>query len=254
MILPLAGLPRSGTTVLRSILEQNLSLSVSPYSGLSEILTGLGTLWVSRPHSAFPRTDARLRVLKAIAASYHDSEISVDLARDWPSKIDVLEQSTGRKANIVCMVRPPVEIFASLERLHRLDPSSRWSAIPHADTVAGRVENNFSLVRSAYDSIASALDSQYGDRLLFVDYHKLVQYPDTQMRRIYGHWGVPEVNHQYDNLILTRKEDDLAHGRINLHSIESKLSSREYQAVDFLGKRLVDIISTELPVFWNQWT
>ena len=59
----LSGLPRSGSTVLRSILEQNETLNVTPYSGLREILLTNISGWNVIPHQAYPRIKAKQRVL-----------------------------------------------------------------------------------------------------------------------------------------------------------------------------------------------
>ena len=62
----LSGLPRSGSTVLRSILEQNETLNVTPYSGLREILLANISSWNVIPHQAYPRVKSKQRVLKSI--------------------------------------------------------------------------------------------------------------------------------------------------------------------------------------------
>lgn len=252
----LSGLPRSGSTVLRSILEQNETLNVTPYSGLREILITNISGWNVIPHQAYPRIKAKQRVLKAIINSYHgyDKDIHIDIDRYWPRNIHLFEKLTNTKAKIVCLVRPMNDVITSLEKLKQYNPEQSLHNEYKDDTVDERMHlylNGFA--GGAYRSLVDALDSNVGDRLLFVDYDKLCKDPETQLKRIYNHWDLEQFNHTYSNLSLQTKENDEYHGFTKLHNIRHDISKVEVNSKDIIGYRLTTHLKETYPSFWDKY-
>jgi sulfotransferase len=251
----LAGMPRSGSTLLRGILSQNPELAVTPYSGLSDVLASTLASWQNEPHQAFPRHDALDRVMASIVRSYHpEGKVAVDLSRDWPVMIPEIERATGEEARIVCMVRDPVEVFASCEKLHRDQPYDRWNRIAHGRTVEERValmEQSF--VGLGYRALVSAFDSGHGDRLLFVDYHRFLADPERELNRIYSHWRMSYYPHTFSDVRPAERENDAMHGPRDLHTVKPTLEKPTYGPEDVLGKRLTEHLKRTYPAFWTKW-
>lgn len=253
----LSGLPRSGSTVLRSILEQNETLNVTPYSGLREILLANISSWNVIPHQAYPRVKSKQRVLKSIINSYHgyDKDIHIDVDRYWPRNIYLFEQLTNTRAKVVCLVRPMNEVIASLEKLKQNNPEQILHNNYEDTTIDERMHEYLNgFVGGAYRSLVDALDSNVGDRLIFVDYDKLCKDPSTQLKKIYNHWDLEQFNHTYSNLILKTKEADKYHGFTKLHSIREDLSKIEINSKDIIGSRLTTYLKEAYPSFWEKWT
>jgi sulfotransferase len=253
----LSGLPRSGSTVLRSILEQNEILNVTPYSGLREILLTNISSWNVIPHQAYPRMLAKQRVLKSIINSYHgyDKDIHIDVDRYWPRNIRLFETVTNTKAKVVCLVRPVDEVIASLEKLKQNNPEQSLHDNYEDATIDERMHTHLTgFVGGAYRSLVDAFDSNVGDRLLFVDYNKLCKDPITQLKRIYNHWDLEEFKHTHSNLSLKTKENDEYHGFTELHSIRETLSKVEVNSKDIIGSRLTVYLKETYPSFWEKWT
>lgn len=252
----LAGMPRSGSTLLRGVLSQNPTLHVTPYSGLVDLLNHTLDGWNGAAHQAHPRPEALDRVIAGIVRDYHpEGKVAVDLSREWPAMIDVFERATGEKAKIVCMVRDPAEVFASCEKLFRDNPYDRWNRVPHGKTVEERLaymEGGF--VGVGYKSMVSALDAGQGDRLLFVDYHKFLEAPEKELERIYRHYDLPYYDHHFSDVRPPVVENDAMHGPRDLHKVKPTLESSGYEPEQFLGKRLTDHVRRNYPAFWTKWT
>lgn len=254
-IVLLSGLPRSGSTLLRAYLEQNEALNITPYSGLSQLLNQTINTWNSTPHTAYPRPEALNRIMHAIVENYHDEGIAVDLSRDWTSNIEIFEKAANQPAHIVCMVRNFAEVIASCERLSREKPYDRWGFAQPANTLEERIRNlEQSFIGFSHSSLVNALDAGYGHKLKFVDYHKFIADPYTQMQRIHEHWELASFEYNFDQIKLKTKENDQEFGMTELHKLKPVLCPPSYKPEDYIGKFNVHRLNEQYPEFWKEWT
>lgn len=252
MLLPIAGTPRSGTTLLRSILQQNPDIHVTPYSGLLETLGGIVDGWNITPHRSYSRDDSLKRILKSTVETYHDHPISVDMDRVWPSNIELIESLTGSRVNIVCMVRPMVEVIASFEYLTRLNPEKKMNLPLTSNTTEERVNGYLNgFVGGSYRSMVDAIDRSLGDRLLFVNYRDFISDPIQQINKMSNHWGIKSFNYLPSPSELLNKEDDNVYG-MALHTIKDTIKTHSPSPVEILGKRICSSIENTYPSFWEK--
>lgn len=251
MILPLAGTPRSGSTLFRSILQQNPSLNVTPYSGLLETLTTTINHWNNDPHKAYARDNALNRVLKSTIEVYHDYPISLDINRSWPSHVELLETLLPGNFNIVCMVRPMVEVIASFEYLTKLNPE-KTMILNYGSKTEERVEAYLSgFVGNSYRSMIDALDRSLGDRLLFVNYRDFIANPTYEIEKMSKHWNISFYEYIPVPTPLINEENDNAHGML-LHTIKPEIKTYSPKPEEILGKRICSIIEHQYPSFWEK--
>ena len=120
-----AGLPRSGSTLLLNILGQNPRFRVGSTSGIMDVMFGVRNNWDKLiEFRASPNPEGKLRVLRGILESYYaDSELPVvfDKCRGWISTgmLEMAETVLGRNVKILVPVRDLREVLASFEKLHR---------------------------------------------------------------------------------------------------------------------------------------
>lgn len=250
----MSGLPRSGSTLMRGILEQHHQLKVTPYSGLRETLELIRTNWNSlTPHKAYDRTEALERVLQATIENYHQcNKLPVDYDRGWTSYIRQYEYLTGSKAKIVCLVRPVVEVIASMEKLKIERPLENLNMPLNQDTMDERITaylNGF--VGLAYNSLLDSFQNHLVDRLLIVDYTKLVLNPSEQIQRIVDFWDIDSFTPDLSNIKISVVEDDRQHGLTQLHRIKSTIEKDYTPVEDVLSFRIIDHINKEYPTFWR---
>ncbi len=251
MILPLAGTPRSGTTLFRSILQQNPKIHVTPYSGLLETLENIKHGWNITPHSAYSRDGALRRVLKTTIEAYHEHPTSLDVDRAWPSNIELVESLTGERVNVVCFVRPMTEVISSFEYLTRLNPEQKVN-LPSTATTEERVNGYLNgFVGGAYRAMVDALDRSLGDRLLFINYRDFIADPIQQINKMSNHWGVEPFDYTSSPTELLNKENDNVYN-MALHTIKDEIRTHSPPPQEVLGKRICQIIENAYPSFWER--
>src|SRR5277367_3741637 len=124
----LAGLPRSGSTLLSNILAQHPQIYVTPTSGIVDMLVQVRNAWDR--NDAFQATERSLseaskeRVLRAMLEAYFavtDRPICLDKNRYWPEFLEMAAGLVGGREHVKVLVtvRDLRDVLASFEQLYR---------------------------------------------------------------------------------------------------------------------------------------
>lgn len=230
-----AGLPRSGSSLLCNILAQNSSFHVTPTNGIVDLIVRVRNQWNEiESFNANPDNDARIRVMKNMLYGFHKphkDKVVFDKSRGWLHHIALLEKLIGKKAKVLVTVRDLRDVLASFEKLWRLNSErllSQEKQFPvDFQTVEGRCKiwaDASQIVGSSFNSIKDALARGYGDRMHFVKYEELTVNPHKVLKDIYGFLGEDNFNHDFDNVVQVLNEnDEVGYGIPNLHTIRSKV-------------------------------
>ena len=124
----LAGLPRSGSTLLCNILNYNKQLRTTPSSPLCNIVQGIKKQWSSEPFllsqldNNFDNINLKLKTsLCAFMHFWHhdiQEEFVIDKNRDWLSSIELLRY-LDPELKIILTIRDLRNIYASIEKVHK---------------------------------------------------------------------------------------------------------------------------------------
>lgn len=239
-----AGLPRSGSTALMSLLVQNPRICAAPVSGLAGIFSGIYVNWDKVEfHTELPNPEAKRRVLRAILENYHDTErpLTLDKDRQWMMHIPLLEELLQRPVKVITPVRPIPEILASFEVLRRAHPLDFTSADEHLgatstiETRAAYFADSKGPMGLAYNAMKDAVTSGYLDRMLFVDYNKLMSAPKMQLKRIYEFLEEPYFEHNFGKIEQIAKGDSRVHKFVGLHDVRPEFKKTSASAREVLG-------------------
>lgn len=257
----IAGLPRSGSTMLASILHQNPEIHAEAVSGLHPVLSSVHANWGEiAANNENPNPKAKLGVLKGILSGYYDyvdRPIIIDKDRGWISQIGLVEAITQKPVKIICTVRNPAEILASFEKIRKNNPTEFVlpdRSLRERSTVASRAyfysapEGALGL---AHQGIKDAVTMGYLDRLLFVDYSRFCNSPKSQLKRIYEFLELPEYEHDLTNIKELGTFNDIVVGLPNLHKIKPTLERTTINAVEYLGLELYQQYNRD--IFWDAW-
>ena len=231
----IAGLPRSGSTLLCNILNQNPRFHATPTSGIIEILTAIRTQWDNvASFKAAPNDAGKAAVMKAILPAYHNitnNPVVFDKNRAWPHHAEMLDLIMDQPVKIICPVRSIVDILASFENLYR--KNTGLFAMPMELSNASEyqtIENRADLwmdaaqpLGSVYNSLRDVINRGHGQKILFVEFTKLTWEPQQTMEMIYEFIGQPSFSHDFMNVEQTTFEDDMQHGIRGLHDIRGKV-------------------------------
>ena len=243
----IAGLPRSGSTLLCNILAQNPRFNTTGTSGIMDVMFGVRNTWDNLiEFKASPNPAGKLRVLRGILENYYadtDKPVVFDKCRGWLSLIEMAEEVLGHKAKIIVPVRDLRDVLASFEKLWRETSKTAQVGQESANyfkfqTVQGRTETWLMAdqpVGLAYNRIVDALQRGYADRMLLVDFDDLTRNPQFVMDKIYEFLGEENFQHNFDHVEQVTWEDDAVHGFKGLHNIRPKVAPIEPQWQKILG-------------------
>lgn len=255
-----AGLPRSGSTMIQCILRQNPQVHAEPVSSLAVCFNSIYSNWDNiEANKEFPNEKAKANVLRGILQNYHegtDKPIVFDKDRMWISRIALLEAVLGYKVKVLCPVRNPAEILSSFEKLRKNNPMHLLPAEMGADgaTIAGRClyyAGPAGPLGIAHAMIKDSITMGYLDRLLFIDYNRFCNSPKSQTKRIYEFFELPSFDHDYEHIEQNEKYNDLSHSLPGLHKIKPKLDKTTVNCVEYLGLNLFEQYNRE--IFWDAW-
>jgi sulfotransferase len=242
----LAGLPRSGSTLLANILAQNPRMYVTPTSGIVDMLVQVRNSWDR--NDAFQAANRQLseeikeRVLKAMLQAYFahaEQPVCIDKNRYWSEFLEMGAALVGGrdKVKVIVTVRDLRDVLASFENLYR-KTSALGQLHQEANlalkfkTALGRVEtfiDDGQPVGRAYNAIRDAVTRGWADCMHFVEYDALTKKPKETLAGIYNFLGEEGCEHDFDNVEQVTFEDDFVYGFKDLHQIRAQVKPQEPQ-------------------------
>ena len=233
--------------MLTNILGQNPNFHVSSTSGILDIIMNVRNMWQKLPEfKATPNEAGKIRVLKGILNNYYgdvEKPIVFDKSRGWVAQLEFVENLLGRKAKILVPVRDITEILTSFEMIWRRDSKTRQ--VPQEakhfidfQTIRGRCSvwmKPEQPVGIAYNRVRDALHRGFADRMHFVEYDDLTNFPKQTMDSIYKFLEEEPFEHDFADVKQITHEDDTQFGFSELHTIRSKVEPKPKMALSVLG-------------------
>lgn len=195
----ISGLPRSGSTLLSALLQQNPRF----HAGLSSPVAGMFTALLhelsgQNELSVFINDAQRQLILRGLVANYYadvDAKVVFDTNRMWCAKLPALK-TLFPGARIIACVRDTAWIVDSIERLVRgnaFQPSSIFS-FQSGGTVYSRTEglvNGDGMLGFDYNALKEAFFGEHTDNLMLLQYDTLVNEPARALAAVYDFIGEP---------------------------------------------------------------
>jgi sulfotransferase len=237
----ISGLPRSGTTLLAAILNQNPRFRAGMTSPLADIMGVVIAEASSKNDFSFDVSDEqRVAVLRGLVENFYsvepDARVVFDTSRLWCSRMQLLNTLFPGVKVIAC-VRQLAWVLDSMERLVQRQPVS-VSKVFRFDTnttVYSRIEaltDPRGMVGFAYQATKDAFYGQYAkNHLLLLTYESLVADPATAVRAVYQFLDEPWFEHDFDHIQYNADEFDARVGMPGLHSVRPKVESIERHPV-----------------------
>ena len=240
----MAGLPRAGSTVLGSILNQNPRFYVSPSSPV------LSTMYAVEDHlrsdelfHGYPKPQQANQIISSIPYQFYSDiqePVIIDKNRAWPARVPYIEGYIGQKAKIICPVRDIDEILTSMitmirrnpyqegqDRINFIDEQLVKLNIPISDdTRCEYIAGPQGILGQSLNAIVECFKQEFADRLHFVEYKDLVSSPQETLNSIYEFLEEETFEHTFTNLQNKSRENDLAtYGLKDMHEVRSELAS-----------------------------
>ncbi len=223
----LSGLPRSGSTVLAAILNQNQQTHVTTTSGLGLALEELALGW--HKHHLLIDNDRgckRLaKVMRAVVDCYYDTDkpVIIDKARGWPlaTIMGAMTEVLGRKPRIIATVRSVPDCMASFVRVAK--PSNLDQFLTDGELVK-HLKASYKALHEGYQYDPSCF--------LFVEYDDLLANPKRELERIHEFLELPPFDYDFNNIdgSTVKEDDENLHGYAGMHDIKPKLERQHNQS------------------------
>ena len=237
----ISGLPRSGTTLLAAILNQNPRFRAGMTSPLADIMGVVIAEASSKNDFSFDVSDEqRVAVLRGLVENFYSvqpgADVVFDTSRLWCSRMQLLDALFPGVKVIAC-VRQLAWVLDSMERLVRRQPVSVSKAFRFDTntTVYSRIEaltDPRGMVGFAYQATKEAFYGPHAqDHLLLVTYESLVSDPVAAVRAVYQFLDEPWFEHDFDHIEYNADEFDARVGMPGLHSVRPKVEPIERQPI-----------------------
>ena len=217
----LSGLPRTGSTLLTSILSQNPKIHTQGNSALCQLLWDTQvSLWNTEQVRNSPEVSDRL--MKSIPKVFYEGTTGyiVDKCRSWtlPANLELIDKYITKSPKIIIMMRPIVEIVKSFVFVRTMNG---WQ-----NPEEGLLDEGSEPIMRSLDGIKHAKSINSG-QFSYYWYEDLVNNPESVINSIYEFCEWEKYDHQYDNIKnLTPERDDLLN-LVGLHDIRPKLKRRK---------------------------
>lgn len=216
----LSGLPRSGSTLLTSILYQNPTIHTEGVSGLCDLMWSAQRSLDNQATYANRRRDHADRMIRSLPSMYYseiDRPIVIDKCRAWmlPLNLEMIERHISKDPKIICCVRDVGEIIRSFDRLFDLNGLDVEDRLPFMS------ELDMSLV--GLDHVIRCDDQ---DRFLMVEYDRLVDSTSAVLDEIYEFLEIPGFEHDLSSIRNENPEDDSVYGLEGMHEVRPSISRR----------------------------
>jgi sulfotransferase len=236
----IAGLPRSGSTLLSAILRQNPRFHAGmtgPVGSMIEAL--LRNMSMSNEFSVFITDAQREALLRSVFATFYadvpNDHVVFDSNRMWCAKLSLIA-ALFPPARVICCVRDVPWILDSIERLirkNKFQPSGIFG-FESGGTVYSRVDGltgGSGMVGYAWNALREAVCGDESHRLLLVTYETLASKPQEVIEAIYDFIGETLFAHDFENVEFDAAEFDRRLGTPGLHRVGRRVKSEERRTI-----------------------
>ena len=243
----LAGFPRSGNTLLTSIINQNPDVCCTPNSITLEIMKELFLLKGIDVFQNFPDEQSLNNVMDEVYNLYYkhwNYKYIIDRGpAGTPSNLQVLKKHFKQEIKIIFLVRPILEVLASWITWTDKTPDSfiRRSTQSSAEACHLLMKKDGQIVKELI-CMQNLLKPENKHHVHFVDYKEIVASPVATLKGIYKFLDIPPFKHRFidlDQVIVNGiSYDDTIMGK-DLHTIKTKKLIKSTTDVNILPPEII---------------
>jgi sulfotransferase len=247
----LAGMPRSGSTLLSSLLNQHPDVYASTNSAALELVVSWEQqLSEIEQFRANPNPVVLSNVMRSAFEGFYahrGERVIVDKSRfaGQPAAVGVIEDYVSSDAKFICMLRPTLEVLTSFIVLMRANPIGASSVDLGLDPLAGflddrrcdRLMDKYGVIQQGIRSIENLRRPEFEGRVFFVSYDDLVSDAAGVMSGLTGFLGVDDFVFDFDNVVNSEVERDVdVYGLAGMHDVRSSVGSVSRRPEDVLSE------------------
>lgn len=258
-----SGLPRSGSTMLIAILQQNPAFKTGMTLATVRVVRAIESA-VSREGevSILLSDEQKLALFRGVFTAIHGiaDRVIIDKNHLWCAKLPLIA-ALFPDAKVICCVRDVSWIMDSFERLYQSNPLELAAMFNfRTDTTVytrvSRMASSDGVVGMALDGLREAYYGAHSDRILLVDYNRMTATPEAELDKIYKFIGEPRFAHDLDTLHFESTAFDTAVGLPGLHTVRGPVKFRPRRTIlppDLFGRFTADAFWKPRPENQLMW-
>ena len=247
----ISGMPRSGTTLLSTILNQNPRFS----AGISDPLEMYVNSVIKDTSTAVGMEAAvsiekRKEIIRGLFDSFYSdaNEVCFNTNRGWSANTSLLDNLYPDFKMIVCLRDVPW-VLDSFEQLNAKNPYTVKPLYHHqmlgtvyerCGMLMGNMPNFAGYVAGPLANVKQSMFCNERQHICYVEYDTLVKNPLSTIRQIYKFLDEPWFDHDFNNIEASYDEFDEQTKIIGLHNVRKHVEFRQRPTV----------LPTDL---WNQF-
>jgi len=254
----LAGLPRSGSTLLSCILNQNPEIYCSNESPICDLLFRTEMYFAeSKGYHASQNEGGQFQVCKTIIQSYyHNNSESfiIDKFRSWgtPDNLFLIRKYITEDVKIICPVRPITEILASFIKLFRQHEDrenfvdlnivnhNRFIYKPLDDIRCDELMIPNGPIDTALFSISQSKLPENKNVFHFVEYDNLIFNTEKTVKQIYDFLEIKYFEHDFENIHQSNEINHEYHNLPNMHVVRKKIDKQSTPPEEILSEYVIN--------------
>lgn len=220
----LAGLPRTGSTLLTCLIGQNPDVYVSGGSPLARIMFGVyetcEKTYAREGLVRVQRTDFTRELLNEIPRLYYKDvqhRYILDKDRAWGhDPLGFLDSMTD-DPRVVVLLRSIPQIVRSFVHVR----AANGDVLPERNLLVVGDDSTLGALRQTVKALQSD-----DDRFLFGTYDQLVANPERFVSQVYRHFDWEPYPHEFDHVEDLHLDDDAAENTEGLHDVRPVIEKR----------------------------
>lgn len=223
----LSGLPRTGSTLLSSILSQNPDIHAEGNSAVCQLMWDMQ---ISCEYTASQQITANYRfntqddLVSSIPGIYYkDVEANniVDKCRSWTLEpnMKMIRRYIRKDPKVIVLTRPIDEIVESFVRLRKLNG---WTD----NFEEGLLDKDSEPIMRSLNGVEYALNNNNGE-FIFIEYNDLVLHTNDVIKSIYDFCDIEYFDHNYNKIVNKYHENDKIYGLIGQHDVRPQIGFRK---------------------------
>ena len=256
------GLPRSGTTLLTALLNQNPLIHAGTLSPVFEVMYYTNEKLQGEQAQAFPKPEIFKKMIGNVMDTYYsdiEEPVVIDKCRAWTAHIDLIKNNITPDPKILCTVRHPLDILSSFIDL--INNSRSISFIDKAllqqgmfitnDTRCHFMMNPGGIIWESMNALATAFRQNQTQHIHFIQYDDLVENPKRVMQNIHSFLRMKPYEYDFDNIEAKYREKDTeVYGLPTMHEVRKTIEKKSKHYSEVLSEEVINKYK-DLD-FWNK--
>lgn len=244
----LAGLPRSGNTLLSSILNQNPKINVSANSYLSTILYDTLNIRSNLAFYNFPDIKSVEDCASSFFKSYYKSwkgKIIIDRS-PWgtTANLKILEKFCPNEPKFICPIRRIDEILCSFIIQYNKNGLLDITNKAEVEEYCYDMMQESGVIYRGIQSVNNLSKKEYKNKVVFISYDDLCNNPQKEVDRLYDFLSIGRYKHRYENVTEyemngIKYNDNFDPFYKDLHKLKSNIEKTRHNVEEILPRSII---------------